>query len=56
MELIEKPYFMQNPEWFVIADVMKDGFPDDGRGYHLTDKAPQEAIDSYDKFYAEIES
>lgn len=49
----EIPYFLTNPEWYVQADILKDGFPEDGRGYHLTEKAPQEAIDSYNAFYSE---
>jgi hypothetical protein len=45
------PFFMTNPDWYTTFDISGD-FPEDGRGYHLTDKAPQEAIDSYNEFYA----
>lgn len=55
METVGKPYFMTNPEWYVKADVMNDGFPEDGRGYHLTDKAPREAVESYNEFYGTLE-
>ena len=54
MEITEKPYFMENPEWFEQVDIMKDGFPEDDRGYRLTDRAPKEAIESYERFYAEL--
>ena len=43
----EIPYFMTNEEWYYHDDqemVLK-----------LTDKAPQEAIDSYIKFYEQLE-
>ena len=37
------PYFMTNDEWY---------YHDDKEWrYKLTDKAPQEAIDSYNEFY-----
>ena len=39
------PYFLKNEEWYTIDE------NDDDRGYKLTDKAPQEAIDSYNEFY-----
>lgn len=56
MEFAKEPYFMTNPEWYEQVDIFKDGFPEDDRGYRLTDKAPQEAIDSYNEFYGLIES
>ena len=41
----EMPYFMKNKEWYY-----RD--PNDGEyGYKLTDKAPPEAIKSYEEFY-----
>ena len=53
----KEPYFMQNKEWYVAADPFDfENWPDDDRGYHLTDKAPQEAIDSYNEFYGIEES
>lgn len=39
------PYFMTNEEWY-----FRD-YDDDERGYKLTDKAPQEAVESYNEFY-----
>lgn len=48
----EIPYFMQNEEWYEAAE---DFFFEDGRGYHLTDKAPKEAVESYEAFYASEE-
>lgn len=39
---------MENDEWYKTCDFLES---EDGRGYHLTDKAPQEAIDSYEEFY-----
>jgi len=35
------PYFLTNKEWYYH----------DGNRYQLTDQAPQEAIDSYNKMY-----
>lgn len=49
----EIPYFLTNSDWYTEIDILKDGFPDDDRGYHLTDKAPQEAIESYNEFYSD---
>lgn len=48
-------YFLQNKEWYTTpADFGSDEmFFDDDRGYHLTDKAPQEAIDAYNRLYGE---
>lgn len=41
----EKPYFMQNKEWYY--------FDEEEFCYKLTDKAPKEAIESYEEFYRE---
>lgn len=38
-----KPYFMENKEWYY--------FDEEEFCYKLTDKAPPEAIKSYDDFY-----
>lgn len=54
MEVAKQPYFMTNPEWYTEVDILHDGFPEDDRGYHLTEKAPKKAIDSYNKFYGLI--
>ena len=40
------PFFMTNEDWYTVDP------EDDERGYKLTDKAPQEAIDSYNEFYS----
>jgi len=40
---VNKPYFMINEEWYYY-DVKTFK-------YKLTDKAPQEAIDSYNEYY-----
>ena len=43
MSVREEPYFMSNKEWYI--------FNEEKWKYELTDKAPQEAIDSYNDFY-----
>lgn len=43
-----EPYFMKNVEWFV--------FNEDECRYELTDKAPKEAIESYNETYAKLAS
>lgn len=42
---IEKPYFMNNEEWYYYDEKKFK--------YVLTNKASQEAIDSYNKYYEE---
>lgn len=42
----EKPYFLTNPAWYTVD------LDDEERGYKLTDKAPEEARQSYDEFYS----
>lgn len=49
------PYFMKNPDWYTTIGPGED-FPEDGRGYHLTDEAPDEAVKSYNEFYGLLES
>lgn len=44
--IFEEPYFLSNPEWYYHDEA-------DGR-YHLTEKAPQKAKESYDEFYDPI--
>lgn len=41
---IDKPYFMNNEDWFYF-----DGAE---RRYKLTDKAPLKAVESYKEFYS----
>ena len=53
--LLDKPYFLKNKEWYII----NEGIPKFLGGtvkklYTLTDKAPQKAIDSYNKYYEMI--
>jgi len=43
MEIVERPYFMENKDWYYYDD--EEGI------FKLTDKAPQKAIDSYNEFY-----
>lgn len=38
-----RPYFMENPEWYYHDDKINK--------YFLTDKAPKEAVESYNDFY-----
>ena len=40
---LEKPYFMERQEWYY--------FDEKEFCYKLTEKAPKEAIESYNKFY-----
>lgn len=56
MASLSEPYFMSDDEWYTCIDITKEDFPEDGCGYHLTDKAPQEAVDSYVEFYGLLES
>ena len=41
VDCAEMPYFLENKEWYYH----------DGMIYRLTNKAPQEAIDSYNEWY-----
>lgn len=45
--MLDMPYFMENEEWYKY-DWKKEK-------YVLTDKAPQKAKESYEKFYKELE-
>lgn len=45
---LDKPYFMKNKEWFY--------FDEKEWCYKLTDKAPKEAVESYNEFYATLEN
>lgn len=44
----DTPYFLTNKEWYYY-DVKSFK-------YKLTDKAPQKAIDSYKKYYEDIDA
>ncbi len=45
---IEKPFFMQNSDWY---------YYDEEKGqYFLTDSAPEEAVKSYHDFYELLSS
>ena len=48
MIIIEIPKFLENPLWY---DINTDP---NGPGYVLTDKAPEEARESYEEFYKEL--
>ena len=41
----DKPYFMENEEWYY--------FDEEEWCFKLTDKAPKEAVESYIDFYSE---
>lgn len=46
MAIQKQPYFMENEEWYEY---------DNEKGkYILTEKAPQEAVDSYNDFYSKV--
>ena len=51
------PYFMTNPDWYIspYEDEGELNITDEEKRYQLTDKAPQEAIDSYNAYYNAIE-
>lgn len=40
------PYFMENKDWYY--------FDEEEFCYKLTDKAPKEAVKSYEEFYKEL--
>lgn len=44
--ILKKPYFMKNKEWYY--------WDENEWKYKLTDKASQEAIESYKKFYKDL--
>lgn len=48
MTFAEPPYFLTNEEWYY--------FDEKEFKYKLTDKAPQEAIDSYNECYEMLDS
>ena len=43
----ERPYFMTNKEWYY--------YDESDECYKLTDKAPPEAVKSYEEFQEELE-
>ena len=43
-----EPYFLKNPEWYYHDD--------ETNRYFLTDKAPKEAVESYNEFYDALAS
>ena len=43
---LEKPYFMENEDWY--------RFDEKEFKYVLTDVAPKKAVDSYNKFYKDL--
>lgn len=44
--MLDMPYFMENEEWYY--------FDYEQKKYVLTDKAPDEAKESYKEFYKEL--
>lgn len=52
--LLEKPYFLTNKDWYV-ENVPKFLGGISKRQYTLTNKAPKKAIESYEKYYKELE-
>ncbi len=48
MNDVARPYFLENEEWYY--------YDEDEEIFKLTDKAPQEAIDSYNEYYSEEET
>ena len=44
--LLERPYFMENEEWY-YHDKKKNK-------YFLTDKAPKKAVESYNEYYDKL--
>lgn len=46
--MIEKPFFMKDKSWF--------RFNEEKFRYELTDKAPEEAVESYNEFYELLET
>lgn len=54
--LLKKPLFLLKKEWYIehkgLPSFLGGKFK---RRYTLTDKAPQKAVDSYNKYYSEIE-
>lgn len=55
--LLEKPYFLTNKEWYIENKEIPVFLKGKGkRHYTLTDKAPKKAIDSYNKYYKNIDA
>lgn len=53
--LLDKPYFLTNEEWYIeITNKPSFLLKGDKRRYKLTDKAPKEAVDSYNKYYEKL--
>lgn len=46
--ILEKPYFLENPDWY--------RFDEDECTYELTEKAPPEAVESYNEFYEALDA
>lgn len=55
--LLDRPYFLKNKEWYIEEDDahLPSCLRKNKRQYRLTDKAPQKAIDSYNKYYELLE-
>lgn len=46
-----EPYFMKDENWYRLATDEEEEAT--GRGLVLTDEAPEEAVKSYEEYYAE---
>ena len=55
---VEDLYFLKDKSWYTTPEDegMNDLFFPDGRGYHITDSAPEKAKKSYEKFYSRQEN
>lgn len=52
----KKPYFMSDESWYEEIDLMSNTDPDLDRGYLLTEKATDEARESYEAYYQILEA
>lgn len=54
--LLEKPYFLNNKEWYIENKDLPSFLGGKvKRQYTLTDKAPKKAVDSYNEYYKLLE-
>lgn len=54
--LLDKPYFLKNKEWYIGSkDLPSFLGGKKQRHYTLTPKAPKKAVESYNKYYKELE-
>jgi hypothetical protein len=54
--LLKKPYFLTNKDWYIENKDLPNFLGGKSkRKYILTSKAPKKAIESYDKYYKELD-